>query len=160
MPAQGLGEFLCDVFDEWIEHDVGRIFVQAIEEHVAALARHPAGVCTFAADCSSAPMVEANGDVYSCDHYAFSAYRLGNLLQAPIGDLVRSARQREFGRMKGNGLSCRLPRRLPQAPVRRRFARRDEELPLPVVPAFLFAYGAGSGPVCRVLIEPHAGLHQ
>ena len=104
VPAQGFGEFLCDVFDEWIEHDVGRIFVQAIEEHVAALARRPAGVCTFAADCSSAPMVEANGDVYSCDHYAFSAYRLGNLLRAPIGDLVRSARQREFGRMKGNGL--------------------------------------------------------
>lgn len=100
VPAEGLGLFLCDVFDDWIEHDVGRIFVQAIEEHVAALAGLPAGVCTFGSDCSSAPMVEANGDVYSCDHYAFGAYRLGNILQTPIGALVRSARQREFGRAK------------------------------------------------------------
>lgn len=105
VPPEGLGEFLCDVFDDWLARDVGRIFVQAIEEHVAALARRPAGVCTFGSDCSSVPMVEANGDVYSCDHYAFGTYRLGNLLQTPIGALVRSAQQREFGRMKMDRLS-------------------------------------------------------
>jgi uncharacterized protein len=108
-PQDGLGEFLCDVFDEWLAHDAGSVFVQAIEEHVAALAGRPAGVCTFGTDCSSAPIVEANGDVYCCDHYAFSAYRLGNLLQAPIGELVRSAQQRQFGAMKTAGLAgeCR-----------------------------------------------------
>jgi len=104
VPPEGLGRFLCDVFDDWLAHDVGRIFVQAIEEHVAALVRRPAGVCTFGYDCSSSPMIEANGDVYSCDHFAFSAYRLGNLLRTPIVDLVRSARLHEFGRMKREGL--------------------------------------------------------
>jgi serine-type anaerobic sulfatase-maturating enzyme len=108
-PPDGLGQFLCDVFDEWLAHDVGGVFVQAIEEHVAALARRPAGVCTFGPDCSSAPIVEANGDVYSCDHYAFEAYRLGNFLKTPIGELLRSAQQREFGAMKMTALAeeCR-----------------------------------------------------
>ena len=104
VPPEGYGEFLCDVFDEWQANDVGRVFVQAIEEHVAALAQRPAGLCVFGPDCSSAPIVESNGDVYSCDHYAYPAYRLGNILQTPISQLVHSARQREFGRKKLDGL--------------------------------------------------------
>ena len=99
-PPEGFGQFLCEVFDEWLANDVGQVFVQAIEEHVAALAGRPAGLCVFGPDCSSAPIVEANGDVYSCDHYAYPAYRLGNIHETPIGELVRSERQLEFGRAK------------------------------------------------------------
>lgn len=99
-PREGFGEFLCTVFDEWLGNDVGEVFVQAIEEYAAALANRPAGLCVFGPDCSSAPVVESNGDVYSCDHYAFPAYRLGNIMKTPIGELVRSSRQREFGRVK------------------------------------------------------------
>lgn len=106
-PSEGFGEFLCAVFDEWLANDVGEVFVQAIEEHVAALANRPAGLCVFGPDCSSAPIVESNGDVYSCDHYAFPAYRLGNILETLIGELVRSSRQREFGRAKMAGLPSR-----------------------------------------------------
>jgi len=99
-PPEGFGRFLCHVFDEWLAHDVGSVFVQPFEEHVAALANRPAGICVFSSACSSTPILEANGDLYSCDHYAFSPYRLGNILETPIGELVRSAPQREFGRRK------------------------------------------------------------
>ena len=100
VPPDGFGEFLCDVYDEWLANDVGEVFVQSIEEYAAALAGRPAGLCVFGTDCSTAPIVESNGDVYSCDHYAFPAYRLGNIMETPIGTLVRSPRQRDFGRTK------------------------------------------------------------
>ena len=99
-PPEGFGRFLCEAFDEWLAHDVGSVFVQLFEEHVAALANLPARICVFSPTCSSTPILEANGDLYSCDHYAYSPYRLGNILETPIGELVRSAPQREFGRRK------------------------------------------------------------
>lgn len=99
-PPEGFGRFLCDVFDEWLAHDVGSVFVQLFEEHVVALANLPAGLCVFSPSCSGTPMLEANGDLYSCDHYAYAPYRLGNILETPIGELVRGVAQREFGRIK------------------------------------------------------------
>ncbi len=101
VPCEGYGEFLCAVFDDWLANDAGTVFVQAIEEHVAALARKLPGLCTFASECSSALTVEANGDLYSCDHYAFPAYRLGNVRQEALGDMLQSARHRAFAQMKG-----------------------------------------------------------
>lgn len=105
-PREGFGEFLCDVFDDWFEADVGCVFVQIFEEHAAALAGIVPRLCVFAADCSGTPIVEANGDVYACDHYAYAEYRIGNLRQVPIGELVSSARQRAFGRAKREPLAA------------------------------------------------------
>lgn len=99
-PPGAFGQFLCDAFDEWLAHDAGRVFVQHFEEYVAALAGIPACLCVYAADCSSTPMLEADGSLYSCDHYAYPAYRLGGLRETPIGELIGSNRQREFGQRK------------------------------------------------------------
>lgn len=99
-PPEGFGRFLCDVFDDWRARDVGSVFVQIFEEYATVLAGMPARLCVFAADCRGTPMLEANGELYSCDHYAYPAYRLGNILDAPIGELVRSERQASFGRKK------------------------------------------------------------
>ncbi len=99
-PPGGFGEFLCKVFDEWLAHDVGAVFVQLFEEHVAALAGAPPRLCVFAADCAGTPMLEADGSLYSCDHYGYPAWRLGNIRETPIGELARSRRQRAFGRAK------------------------------------------------------------
>lgn len=97
---EGFGRFLCDVFDDWLARDVGQVFIQLVEERVAALAGGPARLCVFAPDCSGTPMLEANGDLYSCDHYGYPAYRLGGIGQTPIGELITSERQRAFGRAK------------------------------------------------------------
>jgi uncharacterized protein len=104
-PPEGFGKFLCDVFDDWRAKDIGRVFVQIFEEYGSVLAGLPARLCVFASDCRGTPILEANGDLYSCDHYAYPAYRLGNILRTPIGDLARSARQIEFGRTKAGSLA-------------------------------------------------------
>jgi uncharacterized protein len=108
-PREGFGEFLCDVFDDWLANDVGRVFVQLFEEHVGVLAGRPARLCVFAPDCRGTPMLEASGELYSCDHYGYAPYRLGNILAAPIGELARSPAQARFGAAKRAALpaACR-----------------------------------------------------
>lgn len=103
-PPAGFGRFLCDVFDDWRAKDVGRVFVQIFEEYASVLAGFAPRLCVFAADCRGTPILEANGDLYSCDHYAYPAYRLGNILETPIGELARSERQIRFGRTKSDPL--------------------------------------------------------
>jgi uncharacterized protein len=115
VPREGFGEFLCDVFDDWHAKDVGRVFVQLFEEHACALSGQPPRLCIFAYDCRGTPMLEANGDLYSCDHYAYAPYRLGNILESPIGELARSAQQARFGGGKREALpeACRRCKFLP-----------------------------------------------
>ncbi len=107
-PREAFGRFLCEVFDDWFERDVGTVSVQLIEERIAALAGLPAQLCVFAPDCSATPMLEADGDVFGCDHYAYPPFRLGNIAETPIGELVTGDSQRAFGRLKRDPLpqSC------------------------------------------------------
>jgi uncharacterized protein len=98
------GEFLIAIFDEWVRHDVGEVFVMNFEWALAAHLRLPSTVCLFAENCGSALVVEHNGDVYSCDHFVYPDYRLGNILDADVGVLGRSARQIAFGAAKSGGL--------------------------------------------------------
>jgi uncharacterized protein len=48
--------------------------------------------------------LEHNGDVYSCDHFVEPDYLLGNITETPLGDLVRSEPQVQFGRDKRDTL--------------------------------------------------------
>lgn len=112
-PAE-YGEFLCRIFDEWVQHDVGRIFVQQFDSALANWVGEPAGVCVFTENCGRALAVEHNGDVYSCDHYVYPRYRLGNLLNTALPDLVDSPQQAAFGAAK----SSTLPRYCRECPVR------------------------------------------
>lgn len=114
------GEFLSRVFDEWVQHDVGQIFVQQFDAALANWAGEQPGVCVFAENCGRALAVEHNGDVFSCDHYVYPRYRLGNLMETPLAELVDSPRQAEFGRAK----SATLPRYCRECPVL--FACRGE----------------------------------
>ncbi len=101
------GEFLVSIFEEWVRADVGRVFVQLFDVTLGLWLGYPSGLCLFRETCGDAVALEHNGDVYSCDHYAYPAYRLGNLLREGLGDLVRGARQRTFGQGKAETLpSC------------------------------------------------------
>lgn len=93
------GRFLVAVFDEWLRRDIGTVFVQAFDVALAAkFGRHE--LCVHAPACGDALALEHNGDLYSCDHYVEPAFRLGNILQAPLADLVAGPAQRAFGRAK------------------------------------------------------------
>jgi uncharacterized protein len=98
------GEFLVTIFDEWVRRDVGRVFVQLFDVTLGNWAGQPGGLCVFSEKCGNALAIEHNGDVYSCDHYVYPDYRLGNVMAESLGDMVGSARQRKFGADKSDTL--------------------------------------------------------
>lgn len=101
-----LGAFLCRVFDEWWNRDVGRHFVNLFETSVAAWSGMPPQICVFAEVCGKALALERDGNLYSCDHYVYPEYRLGNVMEQSLPEMVYSERQAVFGLDK----SDRLPR--------------------------------------------------
>jgi uncharacterized protein len=98
------GRFLIEIFDEWIRHDVGRVFVQTFDGVLASWLYGRSSLCIFQPTCGQSLALEHNGDVYSCDHYVEPRCLLGNLMKMPLTELVSSARQREFGQAKSASL--------------------------------------------------------
>ncbi len=100
--AEQYGRFLVDVFEEWVRHDVGDVFVQEFDTALAHwLGMHQSGLCVHARTCGAALALEHNGDVYSCDHYVEDDYRLGNIAAGrTLLELATSPQQAAFGSAK------------------------------------------------------------
>ncbi len=94
------GRFLSTIFDEWVRRDVGEMFVQFFDGVLAAYVRGVSSLCIFQPTCGEGVALEHNGDLYSCDHFVDPDHLLGNIMETPVGELVRSERQRAFGRAK------------------------------------------------------------
>ncbi|HZR38568.1 MAG TPA: anaerobic sulfatase maturase [Ktedonobacteraceae bacterium] len=108
------GSFLIAIFDEWVRHDVGRVYIQIFDVALAAWVGASPGLCVFEETCGKALAMEHNGDVYSCDHYVEPRYKLGNLRQRPLLAMVNSPEQQQFGQAKRDT----LPRYCRECPVR------------------------------------------
>ncbi len=104
VPSRAYGEFLSAIFDEWVRRDVGEMFVQFFDGVLAAYVRGHSSLCVLRPTCGEGVALEHNGDVYSCDHFVDRPYLLGNIMQTPIGELVRSEQQRAFGEAKSAAL--------------------------------------------------------
>jgi uncharacterized protein len=107
------GRFLAGVFDEWVRHDVGTVYIQHFDAALAGWYGEPHGICVFSPTCGQAMVIEHNGDVYSCDHFVDRDHLLGNIMTDPLDEMVGSSRQSQFGRDKQEGLpaycrSCRF----------------------------------------------------
>jgi uncharacterized protein len=102
--AQDYGAFLCKIFDEWIERDTGRMAVQTFEEAARPALGMEHSLCVFRETCGQIPVVERNGDFFPCDHYVGREHRLGNILETPLGELLDSQAQRDFGAAKRDAL--------------------------------------------------------
>ena len=101
--AEQFGRFLCDIYDEWVTHDVGKVFVQTFDVALGSwLGQH--NLCVFSPTCGNALALEHNGDVYSCDHYVEPDYLLGNIKDQHMLELVTSDRQQKFGQDKFDSL--------------------------------------------------------
>ena len=98
------GSFLIGIFDEWVRRDVGRIFVQTFDVALGSWMGLGSSLCIFAEKCGSAVALEHNGDLYSCDHYVYPKYQLGNLLNQSLGEMVSSPAQKAFGSQKLDSL--------------------------------------------------------
>lgn len=107
--AQAWGDFLCTLFDEWVCQDVGRFFIQLFDATLANTVGVEPGVCSMARTCGHAAVIEHNGDLYSCDHFVFPQYKLGNIRQKTIFEMMNSSAQLKFGQDKRDALpgQCR-----------------------------------------------------
>lgn len=94
------GQFLNSVFDEWVRRDVGKVFIQHFDAALANWVGVQPGVCIFSKTCGNALALEHNGDLYSCDHFVEPDYKLGNIQETPMIELIASERQRQFGYAK------------------------------------------------------------
>lgn len=102
--AKGYGQFLNDVFDTWVRTDVGKVFVQMFDATLAQYVGAMPGVCTMGQTCGDALVVEHNGDVYSCDHFVYPEYLLGNIREKTLKEIYDSEKRRRFGLAKRNAL--------------------------------------------------------
>ena len=98
------GAFLCAIFDEWVRSDVGRYYVQIFDVMLGLWAGQGSSLCVFSERCGNAVALEHNGDIFSCDHFVYPKYRLGNLMETPLRDMVDSPDQRRFGMRKSDAL--------------------------------------------------------
>lgn len=102
--ADQYGTFLCSIFDEWIRHDVGSVFVQIFEEAARVWAGMPASLCVLQETCGRGLVIEHNGDVYACDHFVAPEHRRGNVADGDLAAMVESPEQRAFGQAKRDAL--------------------------------------------------------
>ncbi len=130
VPPEAYGRFLNAIFDEWVRHDVGEVFVQTFDGVLASYVRGYSSLCIFRPTCGEGVALEHNGDLYSCDHFVDPGYLLGNITETPLRALVDSQKQRAFGGAKHDTLP--------------RYCRDCE---------FLFTCG-GECPKNRILLTP------
>jgi uncharacterized protein len=100
VPAAEFGRFLISVFDEWVEKDIGKVKIQIIEEAARTAFGQGHTLCIFRENCGGVPVVELNGDFYSCDHYVNKEHLVGNIMDGSISGFLDSDRQKEFGMAK------------------------------------------------------------
>ena len=98
------GRFLVSVFDEWLRHDVGTVFVSHFDAALASWVGAPPALCVFAETCGNAVALEHNGDLYSCDHFVEPGFLLGNISETHMIELLASPEQRAFGEAKRDSL--------------------------------------------------------
>ncbi len=131
---EAYGEFLCQIFDEWVRSDVGSFTVMNFEWALANYMGRPAGVCQWMPKCGRSPIIEYNGDVYACDHYMYPEYRLGNVLTDDLQEMMQSDKHCRFGDAKLDALP-EYCRKCPVGPAcwgecpKRRFCQTSDGQP-------------------------------
>ncbi len=94
---EDFGRFLTTIFDEWVRKDVGRYYVQVFDVSLANWVNEAPGLCVFSETCGNAVVLEHNGDIYSCDHFVYPEFKLGNILEKSLVGMMQSPEQYKFG---------------------------------------------------------------
>jgi uncharacterized protein len=106
--AKSYGDFLCTIFDEWLSRDAGDIFIQIIESAMNVVLGGYPSLCVFTPTCGRAMAIEHNGDLYSCDHFVYPKYLLGNVHSENMADMANGQKQITFGQKKADiPMECR-----------------------------------------------------
>lgn len=104
VPARAFGEFLCAIFDEWQAKDIGKVKVQIFEEALRTAFGVEHSLCIFKPVCGRVPVVEHNGDFYSCDHFVEPKFQIGNVQEKSLAEMLESPQQKAFGYAKLDSL--------------------------------------------------------
>lgn len=103
--SEDWGTFLCSVFDEWIVQDIGKVYVQYFEASVEIWMGRTNPLCTLGSLCGKGLAMEPNGDVFTCDHYVYPEYKIGNIHEKPLDQMALSPKQQAFGFAKSKTLT-------------------------------------------------------
>ena len=109
----GFGRFLSEIFDEWVKKDIGNVKVQIFEEAIRPAFNQEHTLCIFREKCGGVPVIESDGDFYSCDHYVDAEHLIGNISRGSVSAFLDSKRQRDFGAAKltslpGMCINCKV----------------------------------------------------
>jgi uncharacterized protein len=104
VPADAFGHFLSEIFDKWVENDIGVIKIQIFEEALRTAFKQEHTLCIFKENCGGVPVVEHNGDFFSCDHYVDSDHKPGNIKEKSLNWLLDCDEQKKFGELKSKSL--------------------------------------------------------
>lgn len=105
VPTMAYGDFLCTIFDEWVRHDVGNMFISIFENTLKIFCRKEAQNCMYAPTCGHTAMADSNGDIYACNYFYSPEFKLGNIEEATITGMMYGRKQLRFGQQKRSGLS-------------------------------------------------------
>lgn len=100
VPPESFGTFLTKIFDQWVQNGIGEIKIQIFEEMARTAFNQDHTLCIFKKTCGGVPVVERNGNFYSCDHYVNDSSMIGNIRNNSITELLNSPQQIRFGRAK------------------------------------------------------------
>jgi uncharacterized protein len=98
------GTFLCNIFDKWIRQDIGQVNIQIFEEAASTAFDQEHALCIFRKTCGDIPVIEHNGDFFTCDHFVNPEHCLGNIQETQLVELIESPTQRAFGQSKSDAL--------------------------------------------------------
>jgi uncharacterized protein len=104
VPSEAFGAFLCTIFDEWMNQDIGRVRIQMFEEAAETALGRGHTLCVFKKTCGDVPVIEHNGDFFACDHFVDKEHLIGNIRKTRLIDLLEAPRQRAFGKAKWDAL--------------------------------------------------------
>ncbi|MEF3102584.1 anaerobic sulfatase maturase [Enterobacter sp. 10-1] len=104
VPAKAYGNFLNTIFDHWIMNDLGTVFVMNFEQTMAKMVGQTSA-CVINETCGGNLIVEANGDIYSCDHFVYPEHKLGNINHGDLTKIVNSPQNITFGQSKLKNIS-------------------------------------------------------
>ena len=105
--GEAYGRFLCKIFNQWAYNDLGKVDVQMFAEAAIISAGGTANLCWMAPECGRVLIVEMDGSVYSCDHFVSSEYKIGNISDTALAELVDLPEQKAFGLGKRNNLPAK-----------------------------------------------------
>ena len=97
---QQYSNFLRKMFDRWLEYGPEKLSIRIFDSILNYIVHGQPSECTFARRCNDYMVIEHNGDAFCCDFFVEEKYRLGNILETPVAQLINSEKKQQFASQK------------------------------------------------------------